>query len=81
LTVIGLFYTFFQLGNIRQGAVVMYGDRLTFGFFNKINLRPLKSSKVVEDMHAQLRAVVSHYVQDRFQHADMQKAFELLELN
>jgi histidine ammonia-lyase len=43
--------------------------------------RPLKSSKVVEDMHAQLRAVVSHYVQDRFQHADMQKAFELLELN
>jgi histidine ammonia-lyase len=43
--------------------------------------RPLKSSKVVEDMHSQLRAVVSHYVQDRFQHADMQKAFELLELN
>ena len=43
--------------------------------------RPLKSSKVVEDMHDQLRAVVSHYVQDRFQHADMQKAFELLELN
>jgi histidine ammonia-lyase len=43
--------------------------------------RPLKSSKVVEEMHAQLRAVVSHYVQDRFQHADMQKAFELLELN
>jgi histidine ammonia-lyase len=43
--------------------------------------RPLKSSKVVEDMHAHLRAVVSHYVQDRFQHADMQKAFELLELD
>ena len=43
--------------------------------------RPLKSSKVVEDMHAKLRSVVSHYIQDRFQHADMQRASELLELN
>jgi histidine ammonia-lyase len=42
--------------------------------------RPLKSSNVVEEMHAQLIAVVSHYVQDRFQHADMQKAYALLDI-
>ena len=42
--------------------------------------RPLKSSTRVEELHSELRQEVPHYTHDRFQHADMQKVYQLLEL-
>lgn len=42
--------------------------------------RPLKSSPRVEELHQELRQDVPHYTHDRFQHADMQKVYTLLEL-
>jgi histidine ammonia-lyase len=42
--------------------------------------RPLKSSIPVEALHAEIRKVIPHYVQDRYQHADMELTYQLIGL-